>query len=302
MNAPAPIALFVYNRPYHTQKTVESLQANHLAKDSDLFIFADGAKAEKDQKAVQQVADYIATVDGFKSVTIVKQHKNLGLASSIIKGVTYLSDNFGKFLVFEDDLVCSPHTLSYLNDALQRYEDDERVYHICASMHPLKVTEAMPQTFFYRTPHSCGWASWKRAWDKFNPDIDDLMSQFDAQKINDFTFDGKMNFWKQMNAFKAGKNSSWAIRWYASVFLNKGLALNVTHSLIQNIGHDGSGVHSDVESTYDVEIYPHPITQYPTEVAENQMMYRAVRQFYATRKGNLWQRGVKFLRKMLKAS
>lgn len=299
MNNLAPIALFVYNRPQHTRQTVESLKANHLAKESDFFIFADGAKTEKDVEAVKQVADYIATVDGFKSVTIVKQEKNLGLANSIINGVTQLSETYGKFMVFEDDLICSEHTLTYLNEALDRYKDEDRILHICASMHPLKPEANMPETFLYRAPHSCGWASWKRAWDKFNPDIDDLMSQFDEQKIKDFTFDGKMNFWKQMNDFKNGKNNSWAIRWYASVFLNKGLALNVTHSLIKNIGHDGSGVHSNIENTYDVEIYPKPITEFPKEIKENKTMYNAVKAFYANRKGSWWDRGVRFLRQKL---
>nr|WP_294897311.1 glycosyltransferase [uncultured Pedobacter sp.] len=299
MSSLAPIALFVYNRPDHTRQTIESLKANDLAAESDFFIFADGAKSEKDEKAVQQVAEYIATVDGFKTVTIVKQEKNLGLANSIINGVTRLSNTYGKFMVFEDDLICSPHTLTYLNEALEHYKNEDRVLHICASMHPLKLENDMPETFLYRAPHSCGWASWKRAWDKFNPDIDDLILQFDEQKIKDFTFDGKMNFWKQMNDFKNGKNNSWAIRWYASVFLNKGLALNVTHSLIKNIGHDGSGVHSNIENTYDVEIYPDPIKYFPKEIEENKRMYNVVKNFYANRKGSWLDRGIRFLRKQL---
>lgn len=295
----APIALFVYNRPVHTHRTVESLKANHLAKESDLFIFADGAKSEKDEEAVKQVADYIATVNGFKSVTIVKQEKNLGLANSIINGVTQLSESYGKFIVFEDDLMCAPYTLTYLNEALDIYQNEEKVFHICSYMYPINLSDDLPETFFYRATHSLGWASWKRAWDKFNPDVDDLMAQFDQQKIKDFTFDGKMNFWKQMNAFKAGKNNSWAIRWYASVFLNNGLALNVARSLINNIGHDGSGVHSHVENTYDVEVYPNRIKEFPKEISENKTMYQLVKSFYTNRKGSWWDRGVRFLRTKL---
>ncbi|HET8828175.1 MAG TPA: glycosyltransferase family A protein [Pelobium sp.] len=299
MNSLAPLALFVYNRPHHTRQTIESLKANHLAPETEFFIFADGAKSDKDEEAIKQVADYIATVDGFKSVTIVKQEKNLGLANSIINGVTQLSESHGKFIVFEDDLICSKHTLTYLNEALERYQDEEEVYHVCSYMYPIKLSDGLPETFFYRASHSLGWASWKRAWDKFNPDIDHLISQFDEQKIKDFTFDGKMNFWKQMNDFKNGKNNSWAIRWYASVFLNNGLALNVTRSLINNIGHDGSGVHSNVENTYDIEVYPHPIKEFPKEISENKIMYNLVKTFYANRKGSWFDRGIRFLRTKL---
>lgn len=299
MNNLAPLALFVYNRPWHTKQTIESLKADHVAAETDLFIFADGAKNDKDREAIKQVADYIATVDGFKSVTIVKQDKNLGLANSIIKGVTQLSESHGKFIVFEDDLISSPYALTYLNEALEVYKNEEKVYHVCSYMYPIKLSDDLPETFLYRATHSLGWASWKRAWDKFNPDIDDLISQFDAQKIKDFSFDGKMNFWKQMNDFKAGKNNSWAIRWYASVFLNDGLALNVTRSYINNIGHDGSGIHSNVENTYDIAVYKHPITEFPKEIAENKTMYNLVKHFYANRKGSWWDRGLRFLRKKL---
>lgn len=299
MTTLAPIALFVYNRPEHTRKTVESLKANTLALESDLFIFADGAKSARDENAVQQVADYISTVSGFKSVTIVKQEKNLGLANSIIKGVTQLSDSSGKFIVFEDDLICSPHTLNYFNDALERYKNEDKVYHISASMFPLKMEDNLPETFLYRAVHSWGWASWQRAWVKFNPDVNDLIAQFDQQKINDFSIDHKMNFWKQMNDLRAGKNNSWAIRWYASVFLNGGLSLNPTFSLINNIGHDGTGVHSNIEDIYDVSIYKNRITEFPTKIAENKTMYNLVKTFYAHRKGSWFDRGIRFLRQKL---
>lgn len=295
----APIALFVYNRPNHTRQTVESLKENHLAPQSDLFIFADGAKSQRDENAVQKVATYIASIDGFKSVTIVKQENNLGLANSIIKGVTQLSESHGKFIVFEDDLVCSPFTLTYFNDALQRYNNEQKIFHISASMFPIRIEENLPETFLYRAVHSWGWASWKRAWDKFNPDVDDLLAQFDQQKISDFSFEGKMNFWKQMKDLKAGKNNSWAIRWYASVFLNSGLSLNPTHSLIKNIGHDGSGVHSNIEDIYDVPIHLNPIVEFPKEIVENKTMYKVVKLFYANRKGSWWDRGLRFLRQKL---
>lgn len=299
MNNLAPIALFVYNRPQHTRQTVESLKANHLALESELFIFADGAKSVKDEGAVKEVADYIATVDGFKSVTIVKQENNLGLANSVIKGVTQLSESHGKFIVFEDDLICSPYTLTFFNDALERYKNEDKVFHISAFMFPIKTEDTLPETFLYRAVHSWGWASWKSAWDKFNPNVNELIKQFDSQKINDFSIDGKMNFWKQMTDLKARKNNSWAIRWYASVFLNGGLSLNPTYSLVNNIGHDGTGEHSNIEDIYDTKIFLNRVTEFPAEITENKKLYNLVKTFYANRKGSWWDRGVRFIRQKL---
>ncbi len=295
----APIALFVYNRPEHTRRTLNFLKANYLAEESRLYIFADGSKSEKDAEDVEEVGDLIAQVDGFKSVKVIKQKSNLGLAASIINGVTQLTKEYGKVIVFEDDLLSSPHTLQYFNDALNFYQDNDKVMHISASMFPYPVADDMPETFLYRAAHSWGWATWKRAWDKFNPDIENLIAQFDRKKINDFSFEGKMNFWKQIKEFKAGKNNSWAIRWYASVFLNGGLTLNPTRSLVNNIGHDGTGVHSNIENIYDVAIYPNQIKNFPTEIKEDKRMYEVVKTFYAKRKGSLYARAKRFIRQKL---
>ncbi len=296
----APIALFVYNRPEHTRRTIKFLQANLLAEESRLYIFADAAKTEKEVEAVKEVETIIFGIDGFKSTKIIRQKQNLGLAQSIINGVTELVNTYGKVIVFEDDLLSSPYTLRYFNEALDRYESESKLMHISAYMYPLIDADDLPETFLYRAVHSWGWATWKRAWDEFNPDIDDLISKFDEEKIFAFAIEGKMNFWKQMKEFRNGKNNSWAIRWYASVFLNNGLSLNPTRSMINNIGHDGSGIHSNIEKMYNVSIHPHPIKEFPMVMEENPIAYQMIRNFLAKRKGNIMQRFIRFIEQKMK--
>jgi hypothetical protein len=295
----APIALFVFNRPEHTRRTLKFLQANLLAEESRLFIYADAAKTEKDEENVQAVNEIIASVDGFKSIKIIRQQQNLGLAQSIINGVTELINEYGKVIVFEDDLLSSPYTLQYFNEALNRFQNEDKVMHISAYMYPLAFADDLEETFFYRAVHSWGWATWQKSWNNFNPDIDDLMQQFDNQKINQFSVEGKMNFWNQMKGFKAGKNNSWAIRWYASVFLKQGLSLNPSKSLIHNIGHDGTGIHSNIENIYAVNIHQHAITAFPDLIKENNKAYEMVRNFLANRKGSFLQRILRFIKQRM---
>lgn len=292
----APIALFVYNRPEHTRRTLETLRKNRLADESRLFIFSDAAKTNADEENVEEVRRIIHEVNGFKSISITKQPQNLGLANSIISGVNKLTADYGRVIVMEDDLISSPFLLQYFNEALARYESEEQVMHIGAYMYPLKDTSHLPETFFYRAATSWGWATWQRAWAHFNPDIDDLISRFDARKIKRFSIDGTMNFWKQMEQFKAGKNNSWAIRWYASIFLQHGLTLNPAQSLVNNIGHDGTGIHSGTIEVYNVKVRQIPVKEFPKVLEENQQAYQAIKSFLANRKGSLWQRGLRFLR------
>jgi len=293
----APIALFVYNRPEHTRRTLNYLKKNLLADESRLYIFSDAPKTEEDKAKVEQVRQLLESVDGFKAVKVIERKENLGLSRSIISGVTQLVNEYGKIIVFEDDLLSSPYTLQYFDEALTRYEKEERVMHIGAYMYNLGEN-GLPQTFFFRAATSWGWATWARAWKHFNPDAGQLIDQFDAKMISRFSIEGTMNFWKQLQQFKAGKNDSWAIRWYASIFLKDGLTLNPSASLIHNIGNDGSGVHSNKEDTYAVKIAQQPITQFPAEIWENEQVYQAIKQFLKNRKGNLAQRGWRFLKQL----
>ena len=295
MQNPSPIALFVYNRPEHTRRTLKFLKENLLADESRLFIFSDGAATAKDIERVNEVREIIKNTEGFKKVEIIERATNAGLANSIIEGVTKLVKEYGKVIVFEDDLISSPYTLQYFNDALNKYQNMSKVMHIGAYMYHLQ-NENLPETFFYRAATSWGWATWDRAWKHFEPDIDTLMKQFDAHKRFKFSIEGAMNFWRQMQEFKTGRNNSWAIRWYASIFLKNGLTLNPTHSLVNNIGHDGSGVHSGLNDIYNVVINPKPITYFPDQLHENVEVFNAVKNFLKNRKGTLIQRIIRFIK------
>ncbi|WP_426326580.1 sugar transferase [Pedobacter sp. R-06] len=294
----APIALFVYNRPQHTERTLQFLQQNELAAQSHLYIFSDGAKTVQDEEKVAAVRKIIKKADGFKSVKVIESKANAGLANSVIAGVTQLIVEYDQVIVFEDDLVTSPHTLAYFNNALNHYREEEKVMHIGAYMYPLK-SDNLSQSFFYRAATSWGWATWGRAWKNFEPDIDVLIKQFDKKKRAAFSIDNKMNFWKQMLEFKKGKNNSWAIRWYASIFLKGGITLNPSQSLVNNIGHDGTGVHSGINDIYNVIINPKPIVEFPTVIAEDPIAYKAIKSFLIKRKGNMVTRVRRFVKEKL---
>lgn len=295
----APIALFVYNRPQHTERTLKFLTQNELAEESRLFVFSDGPKSATEEENVFEVRALLKNIDGFKSVEIIERKENIGLANSIITGVNKLIKDYKQVIVFEDDLITSPYTLTYFNNALTRYQNEDKVMHIGAYMYNLKDTQ-LPETFFYRAATSWGWATWDRAWQHFEPNIDTLMAQFNKSGKTAFSIEHTMNFWKQMLDFKHGRNNSWAIRWYASIFLKGGLTLNPSHSLVNNIGHDGTGIHSGINDIYNVIINPKPISRFPEEIMENPQAYAAIKNFLSNRKGSLWQRLKRYVAQHIK--
>ncbi len=263
---PAPICLFVYNRPWHVRKTVESLQGNRLSKESDLFIFSDGAKDGEDGDKVSEVRHYIQQINGFRSVSIVERQGNLGLAASVIDGVTSILDSWGRIIVLEDDMETSPYFLEYMNDALVRYADDERVVSIHGYVYP--VGSELPEAFFLPGADCWGWATWSRGWALFNPDGKYLLGEIDRRKlVRAFDFNGSFAYSRMLAEQSAGRNDSWAIRWYASAFLAGKLTLYPGRSLVQNIGNDNSGTHCGESRKYESALSMTPIRLDDIEVA-----------------------------------
>jgi len=297
MSSLAPIVLFVYNRPKHTRKTLVALEKNLLASSSLLFIISDAAKNADAVEAVNEVRSIIREPWNFKHITIMERNRNWGLAENVIDGVTKIVNEYGQVIVLEDDLETSPYALTYFNDALLRYQAEERVMEISGYMYPVQHPKRLPKSFFFRVANSWGWATWKRAWDKFNPDIEALTENFDRADIKQFSIEKSENFWKQVKAYKAGKINSWAIRWYLSVFNAQGLVLYPRNSMVQNIGTDGSGTHSDRDNVYRVELAQSKMKYFPNEIEENKKAYEAIKQFYATRKGSIMERLVRYLHK-----
>src|SRR5262249_2553507 len=178
----APIGLFVFNRVEHTEKTLEALRANELASDSDLFVFSDGPKDEGGLAAVQKVRSYVCGVSGFKSVTIIERQRNMGLANSVIAGVTQLCNEFGRVIAMEDDLLTSPDFLIFMNQALEHYESDPRVFSVSGFNFGFEGPEdyAYDALCFYRSS-SLGWGTWKDRWEQADWKVSDY-DQFCGDK------------------------------------------------------------------------------------------------------------------------
>jgi hypothetical protein len=253
MNNFAPIALFVYNRLEHTKKTIESLQKNFLAKESDLYIFSDGWKDEETKKKVSDIRNYLKTISGFKKIEIIERENNTGLANNIISGVTEIINKFGKIIVLEDDLVTSSYFLEYMNEALEIYKDEEEVISIHGYIYPIKVP--LSETFFIRGADCWGWATWKRGWGLFEADGTKLLSVLEQKNLTrDFDFNNNFHYVEMLKRQINGKNDSWAIRWYASAFLGNKLTLYPGKSLIDNIGQDSSGTNRSDSNVFKVRL------------------------------------------------
>jgi hypothetical protein len=285
----APIVLFVYNRPWHTEQTVTALLKNDLAAASDLIVYSDAPKNDAAAQKVEGVRSFIKGIHGFKSVSIIEREKNWGLADNIIDGVTFVIKKHGKAIVLEDDIVTSPFFLRYMNEALDFYDKEEKVWHINGYMFPVDTTK-LSDTFFTKGMFCWGWGTWKRAWQHYKRDPEKLPSQFSKEMIRDFNYDGTNNFFGQILANKDSKLHTWAIFWYATIFLNNGLCLCSKNSLTQNIGQDGSGMHSGKTNSFEVPLRDNPSFIFNTSIKESIVARELLIHFFKSLKRNILMR------------
>jgi hypothetical protein len=270
--------MFVYNRPAHTKRTLDALSRNALAGESDLTVYSDFARADKDREAVAAVRDVVDGAGGFKSVTVVKRERNYGLADSIVDGVTACVSAHGTCIVLEDDIETSPQFLSYMNAALERYRENEQVMHVAGYMLPI-LQWGLPEAFFLRQSSCWGWATWERAWKHFSRDAERYVSEFSPEAISRFNLDGAYDYWAQLEANARGELRTWAVFWYASVFQRGGLCLHPRQSLVFNTGFDGSGVNCgavDVTQTVLSNWLPR---EFPTGFVENPRAMKRYQRF-----------------------
>ena len=189
MNILAPIVVFTYNRPEHTLRTFNALLKNPLANESDIIIYSDSARTATHNKAVDEVRSYLSEITGFRSKKVIHRDRNFGLAESIIQGVTEVLQKSEKVIVLEDDMVVSPYFLTYMNDALDQFVDDDRVISIHGYVYP--VEQELPEAFFIPGADCWGWATWRRGWEIFNSDGQFLLDELTRQGLlRTFDFNG----------------------------------------------------------------------------------------------------------------
>jgi len=243
----APIALFAYRRADHLAQTLDALEACPEFDQSRVFVFSDGAKdgaaAAADVASVRSLLKRRARAN----MTVIEAPSNRGLAASVITGVSRLCNEYGRVIVIEDDLLVSPVTLTWLNAALDRFENDAEVYQVSAYQWWNPQLRQRRKGLFGRMAVSWGWATWKRAWDAFDPDATGWEAlETDKALRRAFDMDGAYPLSEMLRLQIDGRIDSWAIRWAWSVFRNDGLVLYPPRSLVRNIGFDETGTHNSI--------------------------------------------------------
>lgn len=240
----SPILLFSYSRLWHLKQTVDTLRKNYLAKDSELFIYSDGPKSKIDEEKIQKVRDYISNISGFKKINVILRPHHLGLANSVITGVSEIIKKYKKVIVMEDDLITSPNFLTFMNSALNFYKDSKNIFSVSGYNYPISIPQNYKDSVYvaYRCS-SWGWGTWQSRWKKADWDVKDYKDFLDSPDKQKKFERGGEDLVDMLEYQMKNYIDSWAIRWCYAHYKNNVYCLYPTVSKIKNIGLDRSGTH-----------------------------------------------------------
>ena len=248
----SPIVIFTYNRLDHLDTLINSLEQNELFKKSKILVFSDGPKKELDIEKIEKIRIYLKKKLISNNSEIIERSNNFGLSKNVITGINQTFNDYDQVIILEDDLEVSPFFLNYMNDALNLYANSENVASISGYMYPINSKSFSNDYFFLKLVESWGWGTWRRAWNNFETDSVKLKNEIDERKlVDEFNFSSGISYYKMLNDNINGANDSWAIRWYASIFLKNMNTLFPSKSFVKNIGIDNSGENCNYTTVYD---------------------------------------------------
>ena len=294
-----PLAIFAYKRPAHLQKVLEAtLQMKDFSAIKP-HIFIDGPRNPNEMKLVietREVAEQFALETGG---TVTCSLENRGLSESIIGGVNSIFENYDSIIVLEDDLVGAKHFLEYSLNGLETYAREDQV----SSIHGYlpNIVSPRDQPFFRRGADCWGWSTWKDRWQSTEWNSNVLLAALRNGKLErKLNLNGAYCYSCMLERHAAGTIDSWAIRWHVSMFLQNRLALYPSHSLIENIGFDGSGRHGGSNRFYDTQAINEPVNPTKLTVVESQSARRRLAKHYrVTFRNSRRIRFIKYLRRRI---
>ena len=282
-NKNAPIVIFAFNRLDSLKECVSTLQKNSEATESDLFVFVDGPREikEGEKEKVEAVRQFVMSITGFKSLTYFFSKTNNKLGPSIIAGVSEVINKYGRAIVLEDDLLLSPNVLSFMNQALEKYENCKEVFSVCGYSNRVSRPNGYQSDFYFCTRSSSwGWATWADRWNS----VDWNLKQWNDVKENARRFCkwGGSDCWKMLNDWHRGKNQSWAIRFCYAQFVQNKFSLFPMESLILNEGFDGNGTNSKRWSRFKFDYSPseRKVFSWPEEISIHPQIYNDAMKYH----------------------
>lgn len=269
----SPILFLIFNRPKTTQRVFDQIR---FYKPEKLFIAADGPRSSKQGEAelCRQTREIVNQIDWPCQVKTLFRDQNLGCKIAVSSAITWFFEHVESGIILEDDCLPNPSFFDYCNDLLNKYKDNSKIMLISGDNFQDGIKRGTGDYYFSKYPHIWGWATWKRAWSKYDVSI----SQWPTIKKNDKLFSNifEKNYWSQIfdMVFKNQINT-WDYQWLFTIWVNNGLSICPNVNLVSNIGFGADSTHTSIKNSMaDIPTFSlnfplkHPSTIKPDKPAD----------------------------------
>ena len=292
-----PVVLLIFNRPDTTQKVFEKIRQ---AQPPQLLVVADGARSDRPGEAEQCRAAraIIKNVDWECEVLTDYSEVNLGCQKRVSSGLNWVFDLVEEAIILEDDCLPDPSFFPFCEQLLDYYRHDNRIGVISGQNVQLGKARTNYSYYFSRYNHCWGWASWRRAWQDFDFEMQLWTMVKETGWLEDILLDaGAVKFWNHLfESTYRGEINSWAIRWTFSCWMQNYLTVLSNHNLISNIGFDTGSTHtSKINQFTNLPTKPveFPLQHPPFVIRDSQADRFTQRIFYSTNPVGNTKRAVK---------
>ena len=240
-----PVAFFIFRRPSTTERVFEAIRQ---AKPPKLLVVADGPRPDKPGEAEQCAAAraVIDRVDWDCEVLTNYSEVNLGCRNRVASGIDWVFQTVEEAIILEDDCLPDASFFPYCEELLDRYRDDKRVMMITGT-NILGDWKSAQQSYHFAYYTSCwGWASWRRAWNYYDVDMQRWTDPEIQQRIQDVLVSEKhyQNFKLHFDYVISGANKAWDFQWSFACLSQSGLTITPATNLVSNIGYTGEATHT----------------------------------------------------------
>lgn len=237
-----PVLFLVFNRPEHTQRVFQQIRR---VKPSRLYISADGPRMRVPGEADRCVAvrSIVQQVDWPCSVYTNFREENLGCKRAVREGISWFFDKEEEGIILEDDCLASETFFSFCAQMLAQYRHDDSVMHI-SGYNPFPWSdEVFPASYsFSRMPFVWGWASWRRAWLRYDDQFSGLNEAWwdAASGLSLLSTDVTLRRYvmDKFQRSRDGELDTWDYAWFYTVLKWHGKSINPAANLVENIGFD----------------------------------------------------------------
>jgi len=248
MNTP-PVLFVIFRRPDTTAKVFEAIRA---ARPGRLFVAADGPRPGKAGEAelCRQTRAIVDGVDWPCEVVTRFQETNQGIKKGVRGAITWFFTQVDEGIILEDDCLPHPDFFPYCAALLKKYRDDQRVFHIGGVNFQPRVRTVPGSYYFSRYNHVWGWATWKRAWDRYRPEFEGL-EEFLAEADSTEFWDSprERRYWqKTFRRTRDGQIVTWDYQWKYTLWAEGALGVTPEANLVVNLGFGAGATNtSDVQ-------------------------------------------------------